>query len=52
MTGMQKQQPTLKDMAALRGQRYLIVSSDSHAGMTAFVWQPLRHPFNPNPTRK
>jgi len=32
MTTTQAARPTLADMAALRGQRYMIVSSDSHAG--------------------
>jgi hypothetical protein len=32
MAGTQSRGPTLEDMAALRGERYLIVSSDSHAG--------------------
>ena len=32
MTAAQAPRPTLQDMAALRGQRYMIVSSDSHAG--------------------
>jgi len=32
MTDARQKQPTLDAMAELRGQRYLIVSSDSHAG--------------------
>jgi hypothetical protein len=32
MTDAGAPRPTLADMAALRGERYLIVSSDSHAG--------------------
>ncbi|WP_236787751.1 amidohydrolase family protein [Amycolatopsis sp. GM8] len=32
MTPPRKARPALREMAALRGERYLIVSSDSHAG--------------------
>jgi hypothetical protein len=32
MADVHGRRPALEDMAALRGERYLIVSSDSHAG--------------------
>jgi predicted TIM-barrel fold metal-dependent hydrolase len=32
MTALMKTRPSLDDMAALRGEKYLIVSSDAHAG--------------------